>query len=62
MMYSDEAVEELEVLVEKIRYAMSYEVQNIYVLELLKMFDEETGRFKNECGRPIKKGRSPFYS
>lgn len=38
----------LEAVVDKIRYSCNYEVQNANVLELLSMFDPDSGKFKYE--------------
>lgn len=38
----------LEAVVDKIRYSCNYEVQNANVLELLTMFDPDSGKFKYE--------------
>ena len=37
---------DVETLIDKIRYAMSYEVEKVYVRELLELFDVNSGKLK----------------
>ena len=43
-----DALLKVETLVDKIRYAMDHGIQNNYVLDLLDMFDIESGDFKHD--------------
>lgn len=41
-----ERVNAVEIIVDKIRYAMSYKIEQIHVLELLELFNADSGKLK----------------